>query len=357
MTENENINRKCINTICNLSIDAVQEAIAHLSRRWLAAMLAALALCLTPQLGFGQRGLPSPRPGIARYGCFGYCPGPLRPAVTHYGCFGYCPAPRQYPHYGVYRPYYWRAAGNPYWSNSYYPYSSNYSDGGVVPASPSQANPYSGSVNKESSRTEEPRYRGLSVSDWIATLKNPYPEIRANAATALGHLGPQAKYGVPALVEALRDEEADVRVRAAQALAGIGDEAVQPLTKSLSSNNPKMRMGAALTLGRMGREAKAAAPALAEALEDRDIRVRCHAAQALWRVTGRADLAVPVLAEALKHQVSTVRESAVTALALIGPDARMAVPSLREALKDDNPVFRERVAEALRRIEPTAAKH
>ena len=142
--------------------------------------------------------------------------------------------------------------------------------------------PY-GSVDKESSRTEEPRYRGLSVSDWTATLKNPYPGIRADAAAALGHLGPQAKNAVPALEEALKDEEAEVRAQAAQALAAIGEEAVQPLTKALSDDNRQMRMGAALALGRMGRKAQAAAPALAEALEDRDISVRCHAAQALWR--------------------------------------------------------------------------
>jgi HEAT repeats len=366
MTENENINRKCINTICNLSMEAVQAVISH-PRRCITAMMAVIALCLTPQLGFGQmrRGLPSPGPGIGHYGCFGYCPVPPRPAVPHYGCFGYCPAPRPYPHDGAYRPYYWRAAGNPYWSNSYYPYSSNYyypyssnySDGGVVPANPSQANPLFGSVDKESSRTEEPRYRGLSVSDWIATLKNPYPGIRANAAAALGHLGPQAKNATPALMEALQDEEAEVRLQAALALAAIGKTAVQPLTKALQDDNRLKRMGAALALVRMDRKAEAAAPVLTEALEDRDISVRCHAAQALWRVTGNAQLAVPGLVEALKHHQSTVRDSAITTLNWIGPDAQMAAPALRELLKDADPHLRERLAEALRSIEAKAAKH
>jgi hypothetical protein len=191
MTENENINRKCINTICTLSMDAVQAAISNPFRRCIVTMMAAIALCLTPQLGFAQiRCLPPPRPGIGHYGCFGYCPVPHGPAMPHYyGCFGYCPAPRRYPHYGcfgycpVYRPYYWRAAGNPYWSGSsrssggrsQSPLAGNYRDGSVVPANPSQANPPFGSVDKESWRTEEPRYRGLSVSDWIAMLKNPYP--------------------------------------------------------------------------------------------------------------------------------------------------------------------------------------
>jgi hypothetical protein len=327
------------------------------SRRYIAVMLAAIAMCLTPQTSFGQmaRGFHFARPYPVtpkHYGCFGYCPRPLTPMVPqHYGCFGYCPTP--YPHYGCYGycPLYpsHYLGGNPYSSsNGYYPYSSNsnYGDGS---AAVSQIFPPYAPVDKNSSSKEEPSYRGLSVTDWIATLKNPYGGIRADAAASLGAMGPKAKNAVPALVEALKDERAEVRVEASRALAAIGEAALQPLTKALGDKDRQTRMGAAL--GHMGPNAKSATPALMDALEDPDIPVRCHAAQALWRVSGKANLSVPVLAEALTHTKAAVRKSAATALALIGPEAWRAVPALGKALNDDDPAVRARAADALRKID------
>src|SRR5262249_29264244 len=157
------------------------------------------------------------------------------------GCFGYCPVyPSYYPPIGS-NPYYW--------------------DGGAGQSAVAEVGP----EYKASSSKEEPTYQGMSLSNWIATLQNPYSQIRAKAAAALGRMGPAAKDAVPALVEALKDKQAEVRVQASLALAAIGDAAVQPLIKALKDEHRQTRMGAALCLGHMGSKAEAAAPALKEA--------------------------------------------------------------------------------------------
>jgi HEAT repeat protein len=52
-------------------------------------------------------------------------------------------------------------------------------------------------------------------------LKDPVATVRWRAAETLGNIGPGAKPAVPALLEALKDEDGSVRVYAAQALEKI----------------------------------------------------------------------------------------------------------------------------------------
>jgi HEAT repeat protein len=92
----------------------------------------------------------------------------------------------------------------------------------------------------------------------------------------------------------LRDPSADVRVRAAQALAAFGQRGVSALTAALGDSEYKVRAGAAEALVRIGPEsvvlgafgpaAKSAIPALARVLKDANPRVRELAGQALDRI-------------------------------------------------------------------------
>ena len=109
--------------------------------------------------------------------------------------------------------------------------------------------------------------------------------VRSNAARALARLGPEAKAAVPALSEALKDEEAFVRGYAASALSGIGPAAVPALSKALKDEERDVRVSAAAALARLGpAEAKAAVPALSEALKDEVANVRRAAARALDQI-------------------------------------------------------------------------
>jgi HEAT repeat protein len=56
-------------------------------------------------------------------------------------------------------------------------------------------------------------------------LKDRDERVRQSAAWALGEIGAAAKPAVPALIEALKDEDRDVQFRAAEALKRIDPEA------------------------------------------------------------------------------------------------------------------------------------
>src|SRR5205807_2266319 len=143
---------------------------------------------------------------------------------------------------------------------------------------------------------------------------------RRTAAYALALIGPKAAEAVPALTEALRDTESDVRALAAKAL------------------------------GKIGQEAKGSAPMLATALKDSDAIVRVHAALALWQVDGRNE-GLAVLTEALKAKEDRVREHACLALGDFGSKAASAAPALLEAaLRDGTVRVRVLGAEALGKI-------
>ena len=191
----------------------------------------------------------------------------------------------------------------------------------------------------------------------IEALKDDDNEVRRNAASALGRIGPAAEAAVPALIEALKDDDNEVRRNAAFALGRIGpaaEAAVPALIEALKDEDSDVQRRAAFALGRIGPAAEAAVPALIEALKDEDSDVQRRAASALGRIGLAAEAAVPALIEALKDGDRDVRRSAADALGRIGPAAEAAVPALIEALKDEDSWFRNSAAFALGRIGPAA---
>ena len=56
----------------------------------------------------------------------------------------------------------------------------------------------------------------------LASLKNKSAAARVDGATTLGELGQKAATAIPALINALKDSNADVRSAAADALGKIG---------------------------------------------------------------------------------------------------------------------------------------
>ena len=85
-------------------------------------------------------------------------------------------------------------------------------------------------------------------------LKDKDPNIRRNAAQALGNVGPEAKAAVPALTETLKDKDDFVCQCAAYALGNIGPEAkaaVPALTEATQSKNYFVRQSAVAALGKI----------------------------------------------------------------------------------------------------------
>jgi len=79
-------------------------------------------------------------------------------------------------------------------------------------------------------------------------LKHPLPDVREEAAQALGKMNDPA--AVPALIEALEDPDPGVRRQAAYALGGMNDPAAVPaLTEALANPDERVRRHAADVLG------------------------------------------------------------------------------------------------------------
>jgi hypothetical protein len=185
----------------------------------------------------------------------------------------------------------------------------------------------------------------------LQALQDQDSNVRIGAAEGLGEVGAEGGV-VAALIQALSDEDEPVRKAAAKALASIGPEkgVVSALMEALEDEDPYVRSGAATALGNMEPTAVEAVPALIEALEgDVDADVRGATALALGDV-GREDGVVDALIEALQDEEWNVRLLAACALRNMEPPAVEAVPALIETLDDERESVRWAAARALRHI-------
>jgi HEAT repeat protein len=91
---------------------------------------------------------------------------------------------------------------------------------------------------------------------------------------------------IPALIDALKDSDADVRQSAAGALAGMGRQAVTPLLDIVKDQgkDKDLRANAAYVLGLMGGNGREALPTLTKMLKDDDKDMRRRAAFAIQRI-------------------------------------------------------------------------
>jgi HEAT repeat protein len=212
-------------------------------------------------------------------------------------------------------------------------------------------------------------YHMRPTSYWIKALKDKDPAVRRNAAYALGPLPPQpdkdipplsgseAEEAVPALIEALEDEDLVVRRYAIDALLSMGLDAktaIPAIIEKMKDHDETVRANAAHALGYMkGVEHKVASAPLTEALKDKDPLVRARAARSLFRLGGEAKIVVPVLLEVLqnKNNASSTRREAAWSLGRIGPRAKNAIPALLQLLNDQDESVSGAAAEALKKIE------
>lgn len=128
------------------------------------------------------------------------------------------------------------------------------------------------------------------VARWMKQLQSSQASERKTAAEALGKLGAQAKDAIPALADALKDEDNEVKYAAAHALGQTRmahpQVAVGALTRSLKDQDVEMRIAAAKALGNMGMAALAAVSIFHAMVRDpdEDARVKEAVQQALRRL-------------------------------------------------------------------------
>jgi len=219
-----------------------------------------------------------------------------------------------------------------------------------------------------------------SVPHAIALLKHPSPSVRQSAAWGLGTLRRQsavANKAAPALIEALKDENRDVRFHAVLALKEMGADAsnaVPAITKVLNTGlaSPTnssfyVQAAAALALGNIGPRALGALPDLKNALQvsyqdppgfqhGGASYFRGQAAVAVWRISSDVETALPVLLREMPGISEHSKWDWIIALAEMGPRAKEAIPQLKsELMKDKEHWVLQYVTNALLKIDPQTA--
>jgi HEAT repeat protein len=102
-------------------------------------------------------------------------------------------------------------------------------------------------------------------------LREPSQQVRVvNLVYALGRLGKDAGKAVPLIVSVLHDGNDSLRSAAAEALAGIGGKAAQPLGLAVRTAPMPVRLEAARSLRLMGPQGKRAVSDLTRVLETSD---------------------------------------------------------------------------------------
>lgn len=182
------------------------------------------------------------------------------------------------------------------------------------------------------------------LPDLIRTLRGKAPVDRVRAAKDLGRLGWLARDAMPALVAALKDDDAKVREAAAQAVGLMGPDALPALTGMLAHHDKYVRRNAVWALGKLGAVARPALRDLCHALKDADPRTASGAAQALGNMGGVAGEAVAPLAEAMRGTNIVLCRLAAKALSQIGPPA---LATLIAHLQHTDPFVRGESALAL----------
>lgn len=159
----------------------------------------------------------------------------------------------------------------------------------------------------------------------IGHLRHWSPDVRRAALNALWAVGAHDHGGEIAAV--LSDEDATVRVRALETLAGLDLRGqAEAVARALEDAHPFVRRAALEALERLG--AVDRAPAIARRLQDEDTAVRVRAAEALGNLG--AEGGVQALAGALGDQAAPVRYAALLALARVRAGAAEAEPLLED---------------------------
>jgi HEAT repeat protein len=189
-------------------------------------------------------------------------------------------------------------------------------------------------------------------------LRSEDPTTRRNSTAALGwaHVEPA---DVPAILEALNNDDPHVRVTAAQRLAFLGlqaEPAVEALIQVLKlDTDENVRLAAIGALGRFGATARQAIPVLTAELQSNQFSRRLTVISALLSIDSENRLALAAVSRLLARPrtlsssgMYDQRQAVLSILVSLGKSARGAVPALLHAL--DEPGFRVHVASALAQI-------
>jgi HEAT repeat protein len=166
------------------------------------------------------------------------------------------------------------------------------------------------------------------IPQLLEALKSQDWKIKVVAAHTLGLFGTEAKSAIPALSNLIQDENADVRLVTAQVLGQIGSEAsVSALTKALQDKDENVRVSAATAFQQVGVAAKSAKPALIDALWDHNWFVRSRTAKVISSL-GLEPTDIPNVVEPFRNNPERANGAIVSLMLAIYPPVRGKVEDL-----------------------------
>src|SRR5262245_10691656 len=194
-----------------------------------------------------------------------------------------------------------------------------------------------------------------AIPELTARLRNARPEVRREAALALGAMRDAASSAAGEIAPLVSDEHAAEAATLALGQIGKIPAAAEEKIRANAKSDKKLLSTVSLwTLARVHPEDKAlareAAEQLVARLGDKDPFVRVSAARGLSALKLAPEILVPIMEKALANADETTAHHALDAVAALGP---ASVPRLVEYLK--HPKLRAQVAYALGQIGPPAA--
>jgi len=203
-------------------------------------------------------------------------------------------------------------------------------------------------IAETSHRRAQAAFRALreiakpAIPQLAQLLNDRDPDVAAYAADALGEIGPDS---AGALVDAMHHESGKVRALGAMAAGSCAFEA------NHSGHEPvDAKMAAAF-----GSFANRVVPHLVNCLKDNDPDVRGRAAEALGFFGKPSSKVLSGLTELLADKDPWPRRAATRAIAEFGSEAQAAVPALVTRLQDEELEVRQYATNALNAIDHEAA--
>ena len=188
-------------------------------------------------------------------------------------------------------------------------------------------------------------------------LKIGSVEEKISAVLELGRLSSNANFVIPELLYSLKNEEShDVRMEIIRALERIGGQAnktVPALIEALGDNDWQIRWAAAGALTSFGKKSAMAVPELINLLRDKNEYVKNAAISTLGKM---GPISVAAMMDELEKPVDFVEDQlymhiiCTRALGALGAKAMIAVPILVKNSQNKNEVVRLESVIALRKI-------
>lgn len=189
-----------------------------------------------------------------------------------------------------------------------------------------------------------------AVPALLDIISNAKPEYQVQAIHVLESIKPDADIVIPALREALNDDDSHVRIAASRMIWEFSrsTEGLPILIEGLTDVNDDARIEAAKGICGMGPDTKDAIPELIDALYDRNHDVRWYSVIALGKMGADAEDALPLLRNII--ETGYARDIPQTGYAgLESPPVKESGDG--ESAEDAKPTIKDKALEAIAKIE------